>query len=254
VAGRSREQSSHRGMDIPPTGADVVDDVRMGDALVVATYNIHHGAGRDDAVDLDRIAEVVCSTGAEIVGLQELDDGLERSGRADQARHLAERLGREIAFFPTLERHGGRYGIGIVTAGVVEAHFERLPRRGTEEPRGAIVARSGALWIVVTHLSRDRFSRTSQTRALASLVAELDGPVLVMGDFNQGLGSLGPLLEAGLASDGLFHRTMGGGGWRRKGRHIDHILVGGGAALRRSWTVESDASDHLPLVAEVGMP
>ncbi|MDQ4057570.1 MAG: endonuclease/exonuclease/phosphatase family protein [Actinomycetota bacterium] len=234
------------------TGRDRRDDRYR--SLTVATYNIHHGAGLDDAVDLDRIADVVCSTGAEIVGLQELDEGLGRSGRSDQARYLARKLGREIAFFPTLERHGGRYGIGILTSSAVEAHFERLPRRGTEEPRGAIVAQSGALWIVVTHLSRDRFSRTSQTRALASLVADLDGPVLVMGDFNQGLGALGPLLEVGLTSDGLFHRTLGRAGWRRRGRHIDHILVGGGAVIRRSWTVESDASDHVPLAAEVEIP
>ncbi|MGH2825728.1 MAG: endonuclease/exonuclease/phosphatase family protein [Actinomycetota bacterium] len=232
----------------------MADDVCVQDLTTVATYNIHHGAGLDDAVDLDRIADVVCSTGAEIMGLQELDEGLERSGRSDQARYLAQKLGREIAFFPTLERHGGRYGMGILTASAVESHFEPLPRRGQEEPRGAIVALSGALWIVVTHLSRDRFSRTSQTRALASLVSDLDGPVLVMGDFNQGLGALGPLLEAGLTSDGLFHRTLGRGGWRRKGSHIDHILVGGGAVIRRSWTVKSDASDHVPLAAEVEIP
>ena len=222
--------------------------------LTVATYNIHHGAGLDDAVDLDRIADAVCSTTAEIVGLQELDDGLERSGRTDQARHLAERLGREIAFFPTLERHGGRYGMGIVTPEAVESHYERLPRRGQEEPRGAIVARSGAVWIVVTHLSRDRFSRTTQTRALASIVGDMDGPVLVMGDFNQGAGGLDPLLEVGLASDGLFHSTMPRAGRIRKGRHIDHILAGGGARIERSWTVESVGSDHLPLAAEVALP
>ena len=222
--------------------------------LTVATYNIHHGAGLDDIVDLDRIADAVCSTGAEIIGLQELDDGLERSGRVDQARHLAERLGREIAFFPTLERHGGRYGMGMVTVGAVESHFERLPRRGQEEPRGAVVARRGAVWIVITHLSRDRFSRTTQTRALAGIVAGLDGPVLVMGDFNQGLGGLSPLQEVGLASDGLFHRTLPRGGWMRRGRHIDHILAGGGASIERSWTVDSIGSDHLPLVAEVILP
>ena len=232
----------------------MADDVHMPDSLTVATYNIHHGAGLDDIVDLDRIADAVCSTGAEIVGLQELDEGLERSGGVDQARHLAERLGREIAFFPTLERHGGRYGMGMVVAGAVESHFERLPRRGQEEPRGAIVARRDAVWIVVTHLSRDRFSRTAQTRALAAIVADLDGPVLVMGDFNQGLRGLTPLLELGLASDGLFHSTLPRGGWMRRGRHIDHILAGGGAGIERSWTIETVGSDHLPLAAAVVLP
>lgn len=231
----------------------------------MVTYNLRHCEGLDGVVDVDRAARALAGSGAEVIGLQEIDDGLARSGGTNQAAELSEALGFEVAFHPTLERRGGRYGLGFAAPETSETHFERLPRRGDEEPRGAIVARAKDVWFVVTHLATDRISRATQTRALASIAAGLDGPVLVMGDLNQPGGSLGPLTEAGLASDGLRHGTLQHSlpagltrvlGWVRlpRPKHIDHVLAGGGARVERSWTVPSDASDHVPLVAEIHLP
>lgn len=236
----------------------------MGE-LTVATYNLRHCEGLDGIVDVDRAARALTGSGAEVVGFQEIDDGLTRSGKANQAAELGERLGFDIAFHPTLERGGGRYGLGFAARGEVETQFERLPRRGDEEARGAIVAKANGVWFVVTHLSTDRISRATQTRALASIASQLDGPVLVMGDLNQSGSSLGPLTEAGLVSDGLRHGTLQHSlpGWLQRPlglvglprpKHIDHVLAGGGARVVRSWTVTSEASDHLPLVAEIRVP
>jgi len=234
----------------------------MEDELTVATYNLHHCEGLDGVVDVDRAARVLTGAGAGAIGLQEIDQGLRRSGRTDQAAVLSERLGLDVAFHPTLERGEGRYGLGFAAKDTTETHFERLPRRGDEEARGAIVAQAGGVWFVVSHLSTDRISRATQTRALASIVSGLKGPVVVMGDLNQPGSSLGPLTEAGLASDGLRHGTLQHSlpkplmsalslvGLPRP-KHIDHVLAGGGARVVRSWTVASDASDHVPLVAEV---
>ena len=234
----------------------------MEDELTVATYNLHHCEGLDGVVDVDRAARVLTDAGAEIIGLQEVDQGLARSGRTDQAASLAERLGLDVFFHPTLTRRGGSYGLGFAAKDTSETHFESLPRRGEEEPRGAIVARARDVWFVVSHLSTDRISRATQTRALASIASGLDGPVVVMGDLNQSTTSLGPLTEAGLASDGLRHGTLQHSlpapllralrlvGLPRP-RHIDHVLAGGGATVVRSWTVASEASDHVPLVAEL---
>ena len=230
--------------------------------MTVATYNLHHCEGLDGVVDVDRAARVLTGAGAEIIGLQEIDQGLARSGRTDQAVALAERLGLDVSFHPTLTRRGGSYGLGFAARDTSETHFERLPRRGEEEPRGAIVARARDVWFVVAHLSTDRISRATQTQALASIASGLDGPVVVMGDLNQSTTSLGPLTEAGLASDGLRHGTLQHSlpgpvlralrvvGLPRP-RHIDHVLAGGGARVVRSWTVASEASDHVPLVAEL---
>ena len=51
--------------------------------LNVMSYNIHVGIGMDKKLDLARIAEVIRRSRADIVGLQEVDRGVERKiGRA----------------------------------------------------------------------------------------------------------------------------------------------------------------------------
>ncbi|MFP5299324.1 MAG: endonuclease/exonuclease/phosphatase family protein, partial [Actinomycetota bacterium] len=70
----------------------------------VATFNIHHGVGADGRCDLTRIARVIGALEADVVALQELDVGWERSGRVDQPAALAEMLGFEVSFHPTFVR------------------------------------------------------------------------------------------------------------------------------------------------------
>ena len=55
----------------------------------VMTYNIHHGEGLDGKVDLLRIAQLIQAEGADIVALQEVDKGVERTQRRDLPAELA---------------------------------------------------------------------------------------------------------------------------------------------------------------------
>jgi endonuclease/exonuclease/phosphatase family metal-dependent hydrolase len=57
------------------------------------TYNVHGCVGTDGRLDVGRIAAVIGQSRPDIVALQELDVGRERSGRVDQAHAIAERLG-----------------------------------------------------------------------------------------------------------------------------------------------------------------
>lgn len=203
----------------------------------------------DGVVRLERTAEAILATGAALVALQEVDRMMGRSGSTDQPARLAELTGLWCGFWPTLERGAGHYGLALAAAAPCEARYHPLPRRGAREPRGAVVATCEGVNLVCTHLSRDAGERRAQTRALAGLVASLKGPVVLAGDLNQGTRSLGPLYDLGLRSPSTRHPTLVGA--RR--RQIDHVLAGGGAHIRRSWTVPCDASDHLPLVAEIGL-
>ncbi|MDD4416316.1 MAG: hypothetical protein PHI70_05985 [Proteiniphilum sp.] len=47
------------------------------------SYNIHHGRGMDDAVDIERIGNVINEVNPEVVGLQEVDSVVNRSGNID---------------------------------------------------------------------------------------------------------------------------------------------------------------------------
>lgn len=214
----------------------------------VATYNVRHCEGLDGLVDPDRTAAVIRATGATVVALQELDRNLKRSGHVDQPRVLEELTGLKVRFWPTLQRGGGEYGIAIAAAGDLFDGFHLLPGPRGEEPRGAILGKIDAVWMIATHLSRHRTTRAIQIEKLAGMARAIEGPKLVVGDLNETPRRLRALSAAGLASDGRTHATLNG-----HRRQIDHILAGGGAAVRRTWVLPSRASDHVPLVGEIGI-
>ncbi|MGW6198013.1 endonuclease/exonuclease/phosphatase family protein [Kribbella sp. NPDC055110] len=57
------------------------------------TFNIHHGAGVDGKLDLERVAQTIEASGATVVGLQEVDKYFDaRSNWMDQPARLAARL------------------------------------------------------------------------------------------------------------------------------------------------------------------
>jgi endonuclease/exonuclease/phosphatase family metal-dependent hydrolase len=218
--------------------------------LTVATFNVRHGLGLDGRVDLARTAEVIRSTGAEVVALQELDRGLDRSGGTDQAAELATLTGLALSFWPTLEIPPGAYGIGLASSRPLESRFVPLPQVGSEEPRGAIVASLDGVSIVATHLSTDRWARRRQVRALAALAASLDPPVVVAGDLNSSRWGLGPLARQGFRG-GRIGPTVATGPFPRQ---VDHVLGGPGVIVGRTRSLPGDASDHIPVVAELAFP
>lgn len=217
-------------------------------SLRVATYNVRHCLGMDGTVDTSRIAGIIRSTGAGLIGLQELDKGWARSGGVDQPAALAKNLGMHTYFHPTVIKGDAEYGLGVACTRRLATASVPLPGRDDHEPRCAVVTEWEGVIVIVTHLSRDAARRAEQTEALAELCRSQDGPVVLMGDLNQTGRHLGPLLSAGLARSGLPAPTSPS---RFPYRQIDHILAGGRARVVRNWTIRTRASDHLPLVAEI---
>ena len=83
--------------------------------LRVATYNVHGCVGMDGQRSERRIAEVIASMSADIVGLQELDLGRRRSAHADQAALIATQLGWKHHFHPAMRTGDEQYGNAIVS-------------------------------------------------------------------------------------------------------------------------------------------
>ena len=217
-------------------------------SLVVATFNIRHGRGLDEVVDIGRTARVITRTGAELVALQEVDRNMERSGSIDQPALLAEMTGMRVDFYPTLERGNGAYGIALAATERVASWFIDLPRVGREEPRGIIAARWGGCQIFATHLSRDTAARRLQADALAKLVGASADPAVVLADLNDPPTRLHQLLSAGLRGGPHRLKTLNN---PFRWMQIDNILAGPGARILNSWTVKTEASDHRPVVAEL---
>ena len=225
------------------------------------TYNIHRGRGIDGRLDLGRIAEVVASFEPDVVALQEVDIGRERSGRVDQAHELATRLGMDMVFVPNIEwSPRERYGLATLTKlPIRSSRHLKLPltpyRHHRSEPRSSLITLLGwqdhVVEMINTHLSVLFRERSGQVAAIAR---ELGTEALIIaGDFNMTPWSPAyKVLARGLASATRFART-----WPAPAPFIplDHILYRGEVEVTRALAWNGGparfASDHLPVAVEL---
>jgi endonuclease/exonuclease/phosphatase family metal-dependent hydrolase len=169
------------------------------DTVRVLAYNIRHGAGMDDSVDLRRAAAVIVAQRPDVVLLQEIDRGTGRTGGVDQARTLAELTGLPYhAFGRFMDYRGGAYGMAVLSATpILDSANHRLP--DGEEPRSALAARirpapdGPEMVFVGIHLYRTGPERLAQAERLVEVLARESAPVLLVGDFNSEPGD--PVLE-----------------------------------------------------------
>src|SRR5678816_4124683 len=94
--------------------------------LRIMTYNIHVGVGMDKKLDLQRIADVINKERPDLVGLQEVDRGVERTQRKDEIVELAQLTRMEYAFAPNLDYQGGKYGVAILSRFPVAVSYTHL--------------------------------------------------------------------------------------------------------------------------------
>jgi endonuclease/exonuclease/phosphatase family metal-dependent hydrolase len=238
----------------------------MGRRLRIATYNVHSCFGTDRKLDPGRIAEVIAACEADIIALQEVDVARARSGGIDQAQVIANHLRMVSHFHPALHLEEERYGDALLTAlptRLVKA--AGLPSRG--EPRGALWVEVPVdevkLQIFVTHLGLLSPERVRQTEALIGpgwLGAEMpdDARIIFTGDLNAVSRSPSYRMLARRLKDAQLEA-----GGRRKATFpsrlpllgIDHIFVGEGIRVRKTFVLDSPlarrASDHLPLCADI---
>ena len=234
--------------------------------LRVATYNIHRGRGLDGQVRPARIAAVLSELGADVVGLQEVLCVTGRDRADDQPRFLADALGYEMQFGAVRDIPGGRYGNLVLSAlplgpgRVYDLSVKRREERGCL--RADVELGSGrSLHVFNVHLGTSLAERRQQGPRLLEAVAldsaELVGPRVVLGDFNEwARGAVSRLLASRFHGVDLKAHLR----WRRTYPgllpllHLDHIYHDDGLRLvglvlhrtRRALV----ASDHLPLVAD----
>src|ERR1043166_8130686 len=156
----------------------------------VMTYNIHVGVGMDKKLNLARIAGVINQQHPDLVGLQEVDRGVERTQRIDEIAELAKLTKMEYAFAFNLKYQGGQYGVAILSKSPILATDHHLYLNTREaERRGFIRAevRIGGRFInfVTTHLDYQyEDGRVYETQQLLAAMKDVKGPLIVVGDFN----------------------------------------------------------------------
>ncbi|MGX1027519.1 endonuclease/exonuclease/phosphatase family protein [Streptomyces sp. SAI-097] len=252
--------------DRPPApqapGARVVD---------VMTFNIHHAQGTDDVLDLRRVADVIRRSGADVVGLQEVDRHYsERSDWADQPAELAALLGYHVVFGANIDKEppsaGGdrvQYGTAILSRHPITSSDNTwLYKSPGQEQRGLLRAtidiRGKKVEVYNTHLAASsQADRSRQTAQIVDLIGAKKPSVLV-GDFNAlpNAPEAQPLREAYTdAWDGFLPGHGEGATYPASAptERIDVIYATPKVTplLTRVVTTRPAASDHLPVISKV---
>ena len=231
--------------------------------LRVMTYNIHVGVGMDKKLDLPRVAGVINAQHPDLVGLQEVDRGVTRTQRIDEIVELAKLTRMDYAFAFNLHYQGGQYGVAILSRFPIRATDHRLYQNIREaERRGFIRAEVSVdgrvLNFVTTHLDYQyEDGRLFEAQQLLRALKDVQGPLVIVGDFND--------IPAGRAYQ--LMRYQFGDAWiesrstdegfsyptDKPAKRIDYIFFRSTDRVRtkRAWIVDTQASDHVPVVADL---
>lgn len=233
---------------------------RPDGSLTLATWNIHSGIGADNLFDIERTTSVLAAMDADVVGLQEVGWHRQSHHRVDVFAYLREHSGYNVVEGLVRDPLRARFGNCLLT---------RLPVRTTRwidlkirghVPRAAVLAEleTGAtpLLIAVVHLGLATWERERQAQRLVDTMGAGEGrsaPAALLGDFNM-------LRTRTRASQILAQRfpiavRKPTYPVRRPILSLDRVY------LSREWELLDaqvfreglalEASDHLPLVAQV---
>ncbi len=230
----------------------------------VMTYNIHHAEGLDKRIDLQRIAAVIKAEKADIVALQEVDKGTERTGRRDFPAELAALTGMTCIFSNNYSFQGGEYGNAVLTRFPVNSSTNRLLKMTPKnEPRGILQVvmdvEGRPLVFMATHLDakQDDGERVQSTGEIRELMENYKGmPIIICGDFNDTPNSRTCRRLSEMLVDSWAAAGSGEGftipANKPKSR-IDYIWISKGAPIvpRKVWVPVTEASDHRPVAAEL---
>lgn len=163
----------------------------------IASYNILHGAFVK--MDLSVLGADIAALGADLVGLQEVDQFANRSGNIDSVRLLSESSGLPYyAFAHAIPLPGGEYGTAILSRYPILSFSVTPLESGSGEPRSfghAVLDVNGNR----VHFFNTHFPLVSdEVRAacVEQIRAELpkEDPWLLTGDFNtENFGLFAPL-------------------------------------------------------------
>ena len=229
----------------------------------VMTYNIHVGVGMDKKLDLARIAGVINAQHPDLVGLQEVDRGVERTQRIDEIAEIARMTKMDYAFAFNLRYQGGQYGVAILSRLPIMATDHRLYKNTREaERRGFIRAEvlvhGRTLNFVTTHLDYQyEDGRVFETEQLLAALKDVKGPLILVGDFNDVPTGGAYKLVSDQFHDAWIERGLTDPGYSypadKPAKRIDYIFMRRSDAIRtkRAWIVSTLASDHVPVVADL---
>ncbi len=231
--------------------------------LRVMTYNIHQGIDADMRVDLEGIAAVIREQDPDVVALNEVNRARPTNGFVDTLLLLSRRTGMPYIFGNNSP--DGQYGNAILSRYPIRewqnfhytyntTEIRGLLRVAVETPEGLVVFHATHL----DHLAGPRNARTQQVTEALQIWRDAPRSVL-LGDLNAEpykpeisliyrAGWVDALAVSGQTDVFTFWDPV-----PTPGRRIDYIFVTPDLKVERAWVVQTRASDHLPVLAEISL-
>jgi len=223
--------------------------------LRVVTYNIHGGRPARGRVDLQATAAALSALQADLVALQEVHRFLLPPGVfQDQPRLLGKLLGLEARFGRCFGHGPCGYGNALLLR-VPLLRLECLPLPGRGEPRALLEAEvdwhGSPVRFLNSHFSLEAESRKLQARRVAERVGTGSLPLILAGDLNAAPDSDEVrLLEAAGLRHAVPTELLSAPACEPRWR-IDYLMVSRHFHVERGFVPATEASDHLPLAADI---
>lgn len=259
--------SLYGGRGMPPPSPGGVPQPEES-TLNVLTYNMHVGIGMDNALDLKRVGDLLAASGADVIGLQEVDKHwAERSRFEDQAKWLADYLKFHYAFGANLDRAPlkpgeprRQYGTAILSKyPIADAKNTLLPsnlkasERGEQRGilRATIDVGGTPVHYYSTHLGLNAEERRGQTAEIVKLIGAQGGNAILVGDLNAAPYSDEIKVLSAAFKDAFADRTNTYT-FPADNPHVraDYIFYTPTLQLKKSEVIRSLASDHIPATAQ----
>jgi endonuclease/exonuclease/phosphatase family metal-dependent hydrolase len=228
---------------------------RMAELRVkILSYNVRGDGARWSRSYLDRVARTIAESGADVVGLQEVQRGTRLE---DQAEALGRLTGLTARFGISFKKGAGEFGNAVLTRGELRcAEVHSLP--GPGEPRSLLHSRialaAGELDFFVTHLAAwsrwGRAARSVQIQGLVERLRQQRRPFVLVGDLNAPPGA--PEIATMMAAElfrmcgddiAVTHRFMR--------QRIDYVFADPGWTTDSYRVIRSGPSDHWPVFVEL---
>lgn len=234
--------------------------------LKVMSYNIRCGVDMSGRLNLKAIGELIRKESPDIAGIQEVDRYFaERSEFQDQAKWLSDYLGYDYAYAVNVDMDPLRpneprrqYGTAVLSKHPIERSQNYYMSSFGREQRGIMEARIriGGTTIAYynTHFGlsdQERIQQSAEALAQLDRTAEVQ---IVTGDFNSYPYSeeIKKWHDAGMkdAFAGAAEAEANTFPSDKPYKRIDYIFYDGEIRLEDRTVIDSQASDHRPIVAQ----
>lgn len=239
-------------------------EIPSPDGIRVMVYNIRHGQGMDNLVNLNRVLDVIKDSEAEIVALNEVDRHYgARSNYEDQVKMLADILEMHYVFQPTTTNppnpaSGDRpreHGHALLSKyPIVDSEQRELAP--DDWGRGILRAKLDIdgehLQVFVTHWGLTEAVRFNHIKETVMFMNDYPGKSILMGDLNATpdehniIALKSRLIDATEDNAYTFNAE-------NPSRKIDYIFVSRDIDVSGGKVISTTASDHRPIVVDINL-